>query len=518
VVQSLNLFVADPHIPSTSKSLERDYAFRISARMYEFFDGRKPSIIEALQANSLLASMVMAVITGRKALIRILKGSRDDPCSGSVDRATMSHAIAPTWCRCEKVLPGRSVSPAGAVVKHQPLLCWIVVNSMPYHEARLNAAAEQARLRVCMVQLTDIDTHWTVQKPEQIARSIQRRTLFANKPWREIDGRAMVRRLNALLDELRPDVVCINGWSFGGCIAALSWCGAHRVPAVLMSESTALDHPRHHWKEAIKRRIVRLCSASLVGGTPHRDYIAALGASLDHVFTGYDAVDNEHFRIGASRAQRAEQSLRQKLGLPPRFFMACSRLVAKKNLARLLEAYGKYREAAGEAPWSLVIVGDGELMGEFLALRSRLRLEAHVQFPGSKSYEELPSYYGLANAFIHASTTEEWGLVVNEAMAAGLPVLVSERCGCASDLVVPGINGLLFDPEDVTSIAQAMLEIGGGSHDHRAMGRSSQEIVARWSPARFAESLNGAVEASLRTPAPSAGLIDRLMLWTLRER
>jgi len=195
-----------------------------------------------------------------------------------------------------------------------------------------------------------------------------------------------------------------------------------------------------------------------VGGTPHREYIAALGVPLDQVFTGYDAVDNEHFRIGADRARGAAQRLRKKLALPPHFFMACSRFVQKKNLARLLQAYAKYRQATGEAAWSLVVVGDGELMGELMTLRCQLGVEEHVLFPGSKSYEELPIYYGLAEAFIHASTTEQWGLVVNEAMAAGLPVLVSERCGCTSDLVVPGINGLLFDPEDVTSIAEAMLE------------------------------------------------------------
>ena len=130
----------------------------------------------------------------------------------------------------------------------------------------------------------------------------------------------------------------------------------------------------------------------------------------------------------------------------------------------------------------------------------------------------MPIYYGLANAFIHASTTEQWGLVVNEAMAAGLPVLISERCGCAPDLVAPGFNGFLFDPEDVNSITDAMIEIADESHDPRAMGRNSQEIVARWSLARFAEGLNGAVKAALRAPAPSAGVIDRLVLWALRHR
>jgi 1,2-diacylglycerol 3-alpha-glucosyltransferase len=399
-----------------------------------------------------------------------------------------------------------------------PRLCWVLVSAIPYHEARMRAAAEHMSLRLCMVQLAGFDAFEILRQPAQAGEKYDRRILFPDKRWHEINGRSMAQSLRALLSELRPNVVCINGWSYGGCIAALSWCVAHRVPAIMMSESTASDHPRRDWKEAIKRRIVGLCSASLVGGTPHRDYIAKLGAPLDQVFTGYDAVDNEHFCIGADRARRADKQLREKLALPPRFFMACSRFVAKKNLARLLRAYAKYRQSVGETPWSLVVVGDGEQMGDLLALRQQLGLEAHVHFPGPKGYAELPYYYGLAEAFIHASTTEQWGLVVNEAMAAGLPVLVSERCGCAPDLVVPGFNGLLFNPEDANSIAKVMVEITDGSHDPRAMGRNSQEIVARWSLARFAEGLNGAVKAALRAPAPSAGVIDRLVLWALRHR
>ena len=83
---------------------------------------------------------------------------------------------------------------------------------------------------------------------------------------------------------------------------------------------------------------------------------------------------------------------------------------------------------------------------------------------------------------------------------------------------MPGFNGLLFDPGNIDSIADAMIQIGDGSHDPQAMGRNSREIVARWSLERFAEGLNGAVEAALRRPAPSAGLIDRLVLWALQHR
>ena len=187
-------------------------------------------------------------------------------------------------------------------------VCWVLVNTVPYHEARLRAAATHMSLRVSVVQLAGRDAFWALQQSVQDNGNYDRRTLFPDKRWQDINGRAMVRGLRVFLDELKPNVVCITGWSFGGCIAALGWCVANRVPAVLMSESTAYDQQRRRWKEAIKRRIVALCSASLVGGTAHRDYIAELGASPGHVFMGYDAVDNDHFREGAERARRAESS------------------------------------------------------------------------------------------------------------------------------------------------------------------------------------------------------------------
>jgi glycosyltransferase involved in cell wall biosynthesis len=402
-------------------------------------------------------------------------------------------------------------------MRTEPLLCWVLINTVPYHEARLRAAAERASLRLCMVQMTEVDSFRILQQPVQAER-FHRRTLFPLTPWAEIDRRAMVQRLYACLSELKPDAVCVNGWSFGGCFAALGWCASHRVPAIMMSESTAIDRPRRWWREAIKRRVVALCSASLVSGSCHRDYIEELGATPDRVFTGYGAVDNEHFRTGADAALQAEMRLRASRSLPKRYFMACSRFSKKKNLFRLLQAYARFRSKAVSSAWALVIVGEGELKDQLLALRDRLGLQGQVHFPGPKDYQELPIYYGLAGAFVHASTSEQWGLVVNEAMAAGLPVLVSERCGCAADLLVPGVNGLLFDPYDVDDIAAAMIKIADGTCDREAMGRASREIVARWSPERFAESLSCAVETALGAGPPVADAIDHLLLWSLRQR
>ena len=209
------------------------------------------------------------------------------------------------------------------------------------------------------------------------------------------------------------------------------WCTRKRIPAIVMSDSAEIDEKRRPWREAIKRRIVSLFSAGLVAGGPHRRYLTALGMDNSLIRDGFDAVDNDHFATGAIAARADAKALRAELCLPHPFFLTSCRFVAKKNLFALLAAYRRYRAMAGSSAWDLVLAGDGPLAAELRAVIAGHGLESCIHLPGFCQYEELPRYYGLASAFILPSTTEQWGLVVNEAMAAGLPVLVSTRCGCA---------------------------------------------------------------------------------------
>lgn len=343
------------------------------------------------------------------------------------------------------------------------------------------------------------------------------------------------RRMFEALDVIKPDVVAIPGWSLPDALSALSWCLHAGIPVIALSESTAWDERRVWWKEWIKRRVVGLCSAALVGGTLHADYMVQLGMPAERVFLGYDAVDNRYFedKVAEVRSQKAE--VRKKHGLPEKFFLASARFIEKKNLARLLRAYAEYREKSedrgrrtedGEQRadlrlpasglWSLVILGDGPLKADLCRLISDLRLEHSVLLPGFKQYQELPAYYGLASAFVHASTTEQWGLVVNEAMASGLPVLVSDRCGCATDLVQEGVNGFTFDPCNVEHLAQLMFKLSAFQpFKLSAFGDASREMISGFGVAAFGGGLRQAVEVASQRPLVRLGLLDRLLLQLL---
>src|SRR6266481_6352174 len=169
------------------------------------------------------------------------------------------------------------------------------------------------------------------------------------------------------------------------------------------------------------------------------------------------------------------------------------------------------KEMAANVRWDLLVLGDGPLRETLKSKLSTLNLNEHVHLPGFRPYDELPVYYALANAFVHASTSEQWGLVVNEAIASGLPVIVSNRCGCVPELV--NGNGFTFDPLDEQELAARLLEMASLSeHDLECFAEASRKIAARFGPERFAEGLERAATMATKFTPQRFGVMDRALL------
>lgn len=416
--------------------------------------------------------------------------------------------------------PATSPAPAVTHARRIPTVAWVVTNLIHYHAARMEAVAAAGDLRPVVIELSDRDAFPALECGATEA-AYDRHTLFPGTPLPDIDGRAMAAALHQCLDAVAPQAVCINGWSRGGCIAALAWCVSRRVPVVVMSDSNVFDAPRKAVLEHVKRRIVHLCGAALVAGTPQAEYLEMLGMPRQRIFHGYDVVDNAHFAAGATAARRCAASVRAGLGLPERYVLAVSRMIERKNLLRLLDAYAAYRwsTAAGAPPWSLVIAGDGPQRAEIEERIAALGLTEHVTLPGFLDYQTVPLYYGLAEAFIHASRVDQWGLVVNEAMAAGLPVLVSRACGCTRDLVQPGTTGFVFDPDDTQAMTAALAAAAAMTEAERgAMGAAAARRIDDFSLRTFCGGLREAVAAASAAPPPRPTLADRLLLKALSGR
>ena len=359
-------------------------------------------------------------------------------------------------------------------------------NFGPYHLARLRAAAARPEFSPCIgLEIAAQEALY----PWQTAREdldIRLDTLLEGT-LEELPAKEVCRKLETYLDENAPDVVAVCGYERPEMRAALKWCNRNRKVAVLMSESKRDDAPRAVWKEAIKKRIVSKFDAGLVGGAAHQAYLESLGIAANRIFLGYDVVDNAGF---AARAQkwRAEKSRFERP-----YFLTVNRFIARKNLARVIESWANYRAVAAQKfpdmmPWDLVLCGAGE---EETALRAQTANLDGVHFTGFAQEAEVARLMAGAGAFVHASLQEQWGLVVNEAMACGLPILLSQTCGCAPELLESGRNGYAFDPNDGAQLSAHMVKIAHELDEtaRARMGENSREIVARWPAARFGEGL-----------------------------
>lgn len=362
----------------------------------------------------------------------------------------------------------------------------IFPNFGPYHLARLQGVAAHGQFsRVTGLEIAAQEALY----PWQTAREelgFQLDTLLEGT-LEALPSKTICRKLGAYLDANAPDVVAICGYERPEMRAALKWANRNGKVAVLMSESKYDDAPRAPWKEAIKKRIVQKFDAGLVGGTPHQAYLEQLGIPAARIFLGYDVVDNAGF------AARAERGRAEKSPVERPYFLTVNRFITRKNLARVVEAWASYRalfaqKYPDQTPWDLVLCGAGE---EESALRHIARGLEGVHFTGFVQEAEVSRYMAHAGAFVHASLQEQWGLVVNEAMACGLPILLSQSCGCAGELLENGRNGYAFDPCNAVQLADLMARMAHelGEVERAAMGESARAIVARWGPERFAEGL-----------------------------
>jgi glycosyltransferase involved in cell wall biosynthesis len=262
---------------------------------------------------------------------------------------------------------------------------------------------------------------------------------------------------------------------------------------VLCSDSQEIDAPRRWWKEWVKRRLVARYDAGFASGTRAKAYLQKLGLPEDRIATGYDAIDNAFFAQRAAAVQAEATSWRSRLGLPQHFFLAVGRMIPKKGFPFLVRTYGRYIEAeraAGRDPWGMVIIGDGPERAAIEAERARLPDPGQVLLPGYLTNEQASVYFGLASVFVMPSLyAEQWGLVVNEAMAAGLPVLASEICGATPDLVVDGRTGFSFPAGDEAKLAERMIWCSARTDQMPVLGVAARAQVEAFSTAYFATKL-----------------------------
>ena len=290
------------------------------------------------------------------------------------------------------------------------------------------------------------------------------------------------------LNKLNPDVIAVSGYSRITMLSVILWSKFNNCPLVLFAESKEDDAPRKWWIEKFKSLIISNYHAALVGGISHKEYLIKLGFAPDSIRLGYDAVDNKIFAP-------SQENFPVKLEKP--YFLVISRFVPKKNLKFVIAAYHEYFYRTDKQKWDLVICGDGDLRPEIEQQIADLNLQKFIHLPGFLQQDEVIGYLHGAKCFIHASLYEQWGLVVNEAMSSGLPVLVSNRCGCFPDLVIDGETGYGFNPENIEELITLMLKISSDEINLEHIKKSALIHIQKFSTDRFGKNLLDAAEYAL---------------------
>ena len=356
-----------------------------------------------------------------------------------------------------------------------------------YHVARfegLRSTPELAGSVMGLEMVGGIGVHAGLKFREPLPAELAVETLLPNCSWGDAGQVRLARAVWGALDRLNPEVVLVPGYYTLPALAAAVWARMRGRTGVLMTESTAADHQRSPWKERLKGWLIRgLFRWAVSGGVAHVRYLRALGFPPDRIAGFYDVVDNERYREQATELRRS--STPAKAGVPATpYFLYVGRLAPEKNVEALVRSWLRYREGGGA--WPLVLVGDGPSAAGLRAMAEASAFGSEVHFAGLRGSRELPPIYAFAGCFVLPSTREPWGLVVNEAMASGLPVIVSDRCGCAEDLVIHGRNGLIFDPGAEDELRDCLHLMSGFSVEKMAAMRTeSEERISGYSPANF---------------------------------
>jgi glycosyltransferase involved in cell wall biosynthesis len=358
----------------------------------------------------------------------------------------------------------------------------------PYRIPVFNALAHRREVDLHVMFLSENDAslrQWRVYKDEIKFR-------YEVLPsWRQRVGRYHIllnRGVFSALNKIKPDVVMCGGYNYLASWQSACWARVHGVPLLLWSESTSLDRRRgHRVVEFMKRGFLRLCRAFVVPGTSSLQYLKALGISDERIFTAPNAVDSRLFAALAEEARREESQVRARLSLPLRYFVYVGRLVRAKGVFDLVEAYARLDDEM-RAQFGLVFVGDGADRSELMERASEIT-PGTIEFPGFVQREGLAEFYALADVLIFPTHSDTWGLVVNEAMSCGLPVIATSIAGCVADLLQDGWNGFVVPPRDPSQLAAAMARLAGDSRLRVKMGSRSRERVEAYSPAAWAEGL-----------------------------
>ena len=369
---------------------------------------------------------------------------------------------------------------------------------LEYHVARLGAVARVLRVAghdLVAVEVATADAAYGFPVAGG-DNGFERRVCFLGENYHSLSAARVRQAVLAVLRGEGPEVVFAPATAFPEGMAAINYRLESGARVVMMDDAWEGSDQRGPLTRAIKRLVHRNVDGAFIPAPSHAPYFRGLGFPDERIVFGVDAVDNDYFAAETARVRAGSDS--EGAGTVP-YFLFVGRILRRKGLESLLRAYASYRTACGAGPWGLVVVGGGpgaEMAGHAGPTDG-------ISFVGPCFGPELCESYARAGALVVPSLRDPWSLVVNEGMASGLPVLVSQGCGCARTLVQEGENGWTFEAGDWATLARLMARMAALPAERRVeMGRRSAEVISQWGLARFVNGVEMALQVPRRGPAP----------------
>ena len=380
-------------------------------------------------------------------------------------------------------------------------ICIVTNIPRPYRRALFSAVDDRLQangLQLRVIYTSDPSKHVrrgsgtpaaNAGHPEQFVRSMSFRLAYDRVV-------SIPTGLARALGKLMPAGVVVGGFGTDAILSA-RWCRTRRIPLIVWSGAwPGREGAVGRIKSATRRHLVQRADAFIAYGTAAAGYLATVGAPTDRVFYAWNTVDLEGIAGAAREAAARRPQLTDKYGLAAKNLLYVGTLVESKGLLELISA--ALAIGAPSSDWALHLVGAGPLREE---LESKVRTagkQSHFRFHGLRPESDVAELLGVADGFVLPTKREAWGLVINEAMACGVPVVASPQAGATRDLIEDGVTGFVVDPDDKQKLAATMSRLLTDDPDCERIGQAGGKAVReRASLDRAAEGFVSAIMCAL---------------------
>ena len=382
-----------------------------------------------------------------------------------------------------------------------------------YWPARLNALNKVLNKRGDILDVIEIarqGRHYSFWKKEN-QTDLHWHILFPKEKPENLNGSIIQKQLFPLLDTLQPDVVIAGAIAFPSGALAVAWGKRNNKKVIVFDDAKIEAVQRNSFINYIKQAVYNGVDAMVYPAPDWEETGRYWRFKKDQLFYGVDVVDNDFWAT--------PHMLKYNWG---RYFVSVGRQIPKKNYFPIAQAYVRYRKEIGNDAFNWILIGDGPEHERIVRFIQENHCEDKVIFLPFLPQEELPAIYQHAEALICSSNNSEtWGLVINEAMAGGCPVIASIQCGATNTLVHNGVNGFQFSCEDVDKLTELMHIYHNLPQDKKlAMKEASKQIISNWGVDRFVKGCCDAIDFVIAHPKRKISIVDRLIigLWKGRYR